>query len=315
VENLLQQHMLGAVGLVADMLACGRELESKDMVTLARLARVESLCVSDSDGVIIATNQPESLGFRFSENPHQESSVFRPLLNQREGTVVRPIRVRDQDGRPYIYVGVSRRDKSGIVQAGISADLVYNLGGYSRGFAVVAGEVGKLAEHAKRSTKEIATLIRGLQKTVSEAVTIMEAGANDVETGSTQAAEAGKSLEVILCVAETVSQQVKEISAAAQHMSASSSELVSAMETVSAIVEENTAATQQLASNSSELTQAVENIASVSEENSAAVEEVSASTEEVLAQVEQVSVAAASLKEMAQGLQKIISQFALAADQ
>jgi methyl-accepting chemotaxis protein len=55
--------------------------------------------------------------------------------------------------------------------------------------------------------------------------------------------------------------------------------------------------------------QAIENIASVSEENSAAVEEVSASTEEVSAQVEEVSASAASLMDMAQGLQQLIAQF------
>jgi methyl-accepting chemotaxis protein len=139
----------------------------------------------------------------------------------------------------------------------------------------------------------------------------MEDGARDVEIGSAQAGDAGKSLEAILEIAETTSQQAKEIARAVQHMSVSSSELVSAMELVGSIVEENTAATEEMAANSSALKQAVENIASVSEENSAAVEEVSAATEEVLAQVEQVSMSATSLQEMAQGLQKIVAQFAL----
>lgn len=314
VEGLLQQHMLGAVNLVADILASGRELESKDVITLARLARLEELSISDSDGVITAASQPGSLGFRFSDNSQQQSSVFRPLLQQREGVVICPIMVRDQDGKPYIYVGVSRRDKAGIVQAGMSADLVYQLGGYSRGFAVVANEVGKLAEHAKRSTKEVAALIRDLQKTVGEAVTFMEDGARDVESGSVQAAEAGKSLEAILEIAETVSQQVKEISTAVQHMSTFSGELVNTMEMVSAVVEENTAATEEMAASSSKLTHAVENIASVSEENSAAVEEVSAATEEVLAQVDQVATSAALLMEMARESQKLVAQYRLAID-
>jgi methyl-accepting chemotaxis protein len=90
--------------------------------------------------------------------------------------------------------------------------------------------------------------------------------------------------------------------------------LVEAVDAVSAVIEENTAATEEMAANSSELTQAVENIASVSEENSAAVEEVSASTEEVLAQVEQVSASATSLMDLAQDLQRVVSQFKLTAD-
>jgi methyl-accepting chemotaxis protein len=312
VEVLIQQHMLGAVNLLAKLLETGRELASNDLVDLALLARVEDFCISDGDGVITASNKPGSMGFRFSEDPRLESSVFRPLLSQRDGVVIRPIVVRDQDKKPYIYVGVSRRDRPGIVQAGSPADLVYSLGGYARGFAVVANEVGQLAEHAKKATKEVAVLIRDLQKTVNEVVLVMEDGTREVEHESSRAAEASEVLSVILKAAETVNQQVSEIAAAIQHMSASSTELVSAMETVSAIVGNNTSATERMAASSSALTQAVENIASVSEENSAAVEQVSASTEEVLAQVEQVASSAASLMRMAQGLQKIVAQFSLA---
>jgi hypothetical protein len=176
VEVLIQEHMLGAVNLLAELLESGRELASNDLVELARLAKVEDFCISDADGVITASNKPGSMGFRFSENPRLESSVFRPLLSQRDGVVIRPIVVRDQDKKPYIYVGVSRRDRPGIVQAGSPADLVYNLGGYARGFAVVANEVGQLAEHAKKATKEVAILIRDLQKTVNEVVLVMEDG-------------------------------------------------------------------------------------------------------------------------------------------
>jgi methyl-accepting chemotaxis protein len=311
VEVLMQQHMLGAVNLLAELLESGRELASNDLVELARLAKVEDVCIADADGVIIATNKPGSMGFRFSEDRRLESSVFRPLLSQRDGVVIRPIVVRDQDKQPYIYVGVSRRDCPGIVQAGLPADLVYSLGGYGRGFAVVANEVGRLAEHAKKATKEVAILIRDLQKTVNEVVLVMEDGTREVEHGSSRAVEASEILAVILKAAETVDKQVSEIAAAIRHMSTSSTELVSNMETVSSIVEKNTIATEQMTASSSALTQAVENIASVSEENNAAVEEVSASTEEVLAQVEQVASSAASLMQMAQGLRKIVAQFSI----
>jgi hypothetical protein len=287
-------------------------LDSNDLTALARLAQVEDFCISDEDGVIFATNKPGSMGFRFSDNLRQESSVFRPLLTQKDGVVVRPIIVRDQDKRPYIYVGVSRRDRPGIVQAGSPADMVYSLGGYSRGFAVVASEVGKLAEHAKTSTREVTLLVRDLQKTVNEAVLVMEDGTQAVEKGSAQAAEASEALSTILKTADTVSQRVGEIAAGIRQMSLSSTELVGAMETVRSIVEKNTTATEEMAVKSSELTQSVENIASVSEENSAAVEQVSASTEEMLAQVEQVSSSSAAMMEMAKSLQKIVAQFSLA---
>ena len=187
-------------------------------------------------------------------------------------------------------------------------------GEQGKGFAVVADEVRKLAERSSLATKEIATLIKGIQSTVSEAITAMKESATEVEAGVTKANSAGEALENILVTAESVFKQAEEAGNAAAKVSAAAAELVESVDAVSAVIEENTAATEEMAANSSELTQAVENIASVSEENSAAVEEVSASTEEVLAQVEQVSASAASLMEMAQGLQRVVAQFSLTAN-
>jgi len=187
-------------------------------------------------------------------------------------------------------------------------------GEHGKGFAVVADEVRKLAEKSAMATKEIAGLIKGIQKTVAEAVTAMDEGAGEVETGLTRVGESGKALAGILTATETVNRQVEAIAAAARQMSGLSNEMVSAMDTVSAVVEENTAATEEMAAGSSEVTQAIENIASVSEENSASVEEVSASTEEMSAQVEEVTASAQSLAEMAQTLQQLVAQFKLNSD-
>ena len=186
-------------------------------------------------------------------------------------------------------------------------------GEQGKGFAVVADEVRKLAERSGLATKEIAALIKGIQKTVSEAVNAMQASAEEVEAGVTRAHSAGEALSNILGAAESVNKQAEEAGNAAAKVSSAAAELVEAVDSVSAVIEENTAATEEMAANSTELTQAIENIASVSEENSASVEEVSASTEEVSAQVEEVSASATSLMEMAEKLQQVVSRFKLEA--
>jgi methyl-accepting chemotaxis protein len=180
-----------------------------------------------------------------------------------------------------------------------------------KGFAVVADEVRKLAERSSSSTKEIGSLIKGIQKTVSEAVTAMNDGAKEVESGVLMAGKAGEALAAIQQAAQAVNEQAEQASAAAKQMSMSANELVAAVDSVSAVVEENTAATEQMAASSSEVSQAIESIASVSEENSAAVEEVSASAEEMTAQVEEVSASAAELANLAKQLQSVVDLFKL----
>jgi methyl-accepting chemotaxis protein len=184
-------------------------------------------------------------------------------------------------------------------------------GEQGKGFAVVADEVRKLAERSSLATKEIGSLIKGIQRTINEAVGAMKASATEVEAGVVRANSAGTVLGNILVAAESVYKQAEDAGDAAAKVSAAATELVGAVDSVSAVIEENTAATEEMAANSSELTQSIENIASVSEENSAAVEEVSASTEEVSAQVEEVSASAASLMEMAERLQQIVARFKL----
>jgi methyl-accepting chemotaxis protein len=187
-------------------------------------------------------------------------------------------------------------------------------GEHGKGFAVVADEVRKLAERSSSATKEIGTLIKSIQSTVSDAVVAMEGGIREVENGVVRANQAGEALSSILETAEVVYKGGVEAVKDAEKAMRASEELISAMDNVSAVVEENTAATTQMASNSNEINQAVENIASISEENSAAVEEVSASAEEMTAQVEEVTASAQSLADMAHELLEVVEKFKLTAE-
>lgn len=187
-------------------------------------------------------------------------------------------------------------------------------GEHGKGFAVVADEVRKLAEKSAAATREISQLIKGIQQTVSDAVSAMNEGATEVEAGVAQASQAGQALDNILRSVEKVNLQVNGIAEAALIMSSSSDNLVSAMDTVSAVVEENTAATEEMAAGSTEMMTAVENVASITQENSAAVQEVNAAAEEMHAQVEEVTASAQTLSKMAQSLQDIVVQFRIKSD-
>lgn len=182
-------------------------------------------------------------------------------------------------------------------------------GEQGRGFAVVADEVRKLAERSGRATKEIATLISAVQKGTDQAVTAMEKGATEVESGSRLASEAIEALAFITEAVDATNVRIRRISEAAAAMAASSGEVVRAMNSVSSVVEENAASTQEMATNSAHVSKAIQSIAAISEENSAATEEVSGATEELTAQVEQMINSVQALAEMAMTLQQAVAQF------
>jgi methyl-accepting chemotaxis protein len=185
-------------------------------------------------------------------------------------------------------------------------------GEHGKGFAVVADEVRKLAERSSVATKEIGGLIKQIQKTVMEAVTAMQDGANEVETGVKLANSAGDALTDILKMAEAVYKQSELATAGVVQMRSASSELVTAVESVSAVIEENTASTEEMAAGAREVTKAIETIASISEQSSASIEQVSASAEEMSSQVESVTASAQALADMAANLKKIVARFQLA---
>ncbi|GAB4483079.1 MAG: methyl-accepting chemotaxis protein [Anaerolineales bacterium] len=182
-------------------------------------------------------------------------------------------------------------------------------GEHGKGFAVVADEVRKLAERSSQATKEIASLVKSIQQSVQEAVSAMNDGAQEVESGVEKAEQAGQSLSEILKSADSVREQAQLTAKAAQEMDAAANELVNAMDAVSAVVEQNTAATEEMSASANEVTESVENIASVSEENSAAIEEVSASAEQMSAQAQEVMASAQTLAQMAQALQALVQRF------
>ncbi|MDR3575785.1 MAG: methyl-accepting chemotaxis protein [Anaerolineaceae bacterium] len=182
-------------------------------------------------------------------------------------------------------------------------------GEHGKGFAVVADEVRKLAERASSATKEINSLVKGIQLTVGESVTAMNEGAKEVELGVERASQSGLALESILKAVEAISRQANEIANAAHFINTSSGELVTSVDSVSNSVAENNAAMLEISSKSNEVAKSIEAFASMSSENSAAIEEVSASTEEMSAQFGEVRSSVQQLADMAQNLQALIARF------
>lgn len=138
-------------------------------------------------------------------------------------------------------------------------------GEQGRGFAVVADEVRALAERTTRATREIGEMINTIQTETREAVTAMEQGVREVETGTGEAARSGLALQQILEQINDVTMQVNQIATAAEEQTATTSEISNNMMQITNVVqinakgaEESALASGQLAQQARELKQLVQ---------------------------------------------------------
>jgi methyl-accepting chemotaxis protein len=133
-------------------------------------------------------------------------------------------------------------------------------GEQGRGFAVVADEVRKLAERTTRATKEIADMIRKIQKDTVGAVTSMDEGTKEVEQGIALADKAGTSLSQIVSVIQQVTDMIAQIATASEEQSGASDEISKNVEAISKVTSETALGTQQIARAAEDLNRLTENL-------------------------------------------------------
>lgn len=107
-----------------------------------------------------------------------------------------------------------------------------------RGFAVVADEVRMLAERSSQAAKDIAAIIEIIQVDTKEAVSAMESGSVEVESGTKFVDEAGSGLKEIMEMVQNSAQLITEISDAFQQQTNASSDIAKTMERIATIAQE-----------------------------------------------------------------------------
>jgi methyl-accepting chemotaxis protein len=112
-----------------------------------------------------------------------------------------------------------------------------------RGFAVVADEVQRLAESARQSTQQIATLVNNIQVETADTVNTMNSAISQVVEGSKLAEQAGRQMQITQeATAELVS-SVKQIAVQSQQQARTTTEL---LERASLIKQSTQATSRQL---------------------------------------------------------------------
>jgi len=112
-------------------------------------------------------------------------------------------------------------------------------GDAGRGFAVVADEVKKLSDSTARATKDIAEMIKSIQKETTAAITSMSTSVTGMETGAQQADTLFVSLQGVQQRVGEVSSQINQIATAAEEQTAVTTEITMNVHQISLSVSEN----------------------------------------------------------------------------
>lgn len=156
-------------------------------------------------------------------------------------------------------------------------------GEHGAGFAVVAGEVRKLANQTNESVGNVYTLITEVREQVESMSALMNASIEEVQAGSTAVNEAAAAFKQIASASYDVSSRVQEAAAAAE----------------------------QLAASSEEVSASVSNIGHMASTTASMTQEAAASAEEQLAFSEELSSSSRTLSGIAAELKNTVSAFKL----
>ncbi|HOQ49815.1 MAG TPA: methyl-accepting chemotaxis protein, partial [Candidatus Kapabacteria bacterium] len=126
-------------------------------------------------------------------------------------------------------------------------------GEQGRGFAVVADEVRKLAERTTEATKQIAEMIKGIQRDTEIAVRMMQNGNTEVTNGIQLADKAGAALKEIVDSSQHLLDMISQIATANEEQAATGEQITKNVAMISEVAQDSSRRVTEIAHSAEDL--------------------------------------------------------------
>jgi methyl-accepting chemotaxis protein len=250
----LKETAEGALKSVKSLLGAVQSVEHGSEEQLEVTARAGQVA-SDGDSAVGQTIESME---RIRQQVHESAESVLALKDKQSkiGDIVRTIQ------------GIAEKTNLLALNAAIEAARAGEAG---RGFGVVADEVRKLAESSASATKEIATLIESINRSVTGAASTMEMIGATVGAGMVHSDNARKALQDIVEAVHQVNEVARNNQLSVRKMAEGASTVAQAIECVTSISEDAASSAEQLAEGSQESTNCAQSAFRAIEEQSQSI--------------------------------------------
>ena len=118
-------------------------------------------------------------------------------------------------------------------------------GEHGKGFAIVAGEIRKLADESKQATSKITSLITNIQQSANSTVLATEEGTKEVESGIDLAHNIGSNIEQLILLMNESSQGINDMTGSSKKISTDTATTESALGEINSMLENNYKTTEE----------------------------------------------------------------------
>ena len=223
----------------SDRLASAATAMEEMNVTVLEVARNSSNAAGIADN---AREQAQKGAEKVADVNRHITQVLESTENLKTAMARLGVRVQDIDKVLTVISDIADQTNLLALNAAIEAARAGEAG---RGFAVVADEVRKLAEKTMNATKEVASVLSGIQKDTEHNVATVDTTVAGMLTTTELVKDSGEALQTIVHLSDETRDQISSIATASAEQSATSEEINRSVEDVNRIAMETVEAMGQ----------------------------------------------------------------------